>query len=303
MGSAVAGGSSPGDGTSTDLPGRPAGVQGATTVAPAADLTLGEAAALPAGQVLDRLGSTAAGLSAAEAGRRLDRYGPNAVRSHHPRALTILARQFRNAVLILLLVTAVVSFFLGDRTDAAVIGVILLLSVGLGFVNEYRAARTADALHSTIRYTAVVLRDGTPAEVDVTALVPGDVVRLTLGEVVPADLRLLSTTELQTDESVLTGESLPVDKAPDPVPAGSATGDLTDCVFMGTVVHAGTGTGVVVATGPRAEFGRIAVGLGTEQPETEFQAGLAASRCCSSRWRSSSPCCSAWRSRSGSPPS
>ena len=242
--------------------------------APTTVLTTDEAAALPADQVLEQVGSTAGGLSTAEAARRLARVGPNAVRTHHTSAWTILARQFRNAVLILLLITAVISFVLGDHTDAVTIGVILLLSVGLGFGNEYRAAKTAYSLHSTVRYTAVVLRDGAPAEVDVTQLVPGDVVRLSLGEVVPADLRLLATTDLQCGESVLTGESEPADKSPEPAPAGSALADQSSCAFMGTVVQTGAATGVVVATGPRAEFGRIAVGLATSEPETEFQAGL-----------------------------
>jgi Mg2+-importing ATPase len=233
-----------------------------------------EAAALPAETVLARLGGGTGGLAAAEAARRLAAYGPNAVRTHRARALPILGRQFRNAVLLLLAGTALVAYFLGDRTDAVVIGVILAVSVGLGFGNEYRAARAAEALHSTVRHTAVVLRDGAAAQVDVTTLVPGDVVRLVLGEVVPADLRLLESTGLQCEESVLTGESLPVDKTPAAVAAGAPLGDLADCALMGTVVHAGTGTGVVVATGARAAFGRIAVGLGEREPETDFQAGL-----------------------------
>ena len=111
--------------------------------APTTVLTTDEAAALPADQVLEQVGSTAGGLSTAEAARRLARVGPNAVRTHPTSAWTILARQFRNAVLILLLITAVISFVLGDHTDAVTIGVILLLSVGLGFGNEYRAAKTA----------------------------------------------------------------------------------------------------------------------------------------------------------------
>ena len=90
----------------------------------------------------------------------------------------------------------------------------------------------------------------------------------------PADLRLLDATGLECEESVLTGESVPADKSPEPAPAGSALADLTGCALMGTVVHAGAATGVVVATGPRAEFGRIALGLGERQPETEFQVGL-----------------------------
>lgn len=234
-------------------------------------LLAGEAASLPAERVLDRLDVTETGLSSAEAGRRLAVCGPNAVRTHHARALRVLGRQLRNAVLILLAVTAVISFFLGNGTDAVIIGVILAASVGLGFANEYRAERATQALHSQVRHTVVALRDGRPTEVDVTALVPGDVVRLTLGSIVPADLRLLSATGLECDESVLTGESLPVSKTVAPVPSGAEPGC---CALMGTVVRAGTGTGVVVATGGRAEFGRIALGLGERQPETDFQAGL-----------------------------
>ena len=229
---------------------------------------------MPAEQVLARLDSSATGLSTDRAANRLAVVGANVLRSHHARPWVVLARQFRSAILVLLLVTAVISFFLGQRTDAAVIGVILLASIGLGFVNEYRAERAAEALHSQVKHLAVVLRDGRLAQLNVTELVPGDVVRLHLGEVVPADVRLLEVAGLQCDESVLTGESLPVDKGVDPVSADAAVGDLTACAFLGTVVRGGTGTGVVVSTGPRTEFGRIAVGLGERQPETDFQVGL-----------------------------
>ena len=155
-----------------------------------------------------------------------------------------------------------------------IIGVILLASVGLGFVNEYKAAKTAEALHSSIHHRCVVLRDGHPRPVDVTGLVPGDVVDLQLGQVVPADLRLLAAAGLECDESVLTGESMPVEKSADPVSAGMPLAELSCCALMGTVVSAGSGTGVAVATGGAAEFGRIALGLGQQQPETEFQVGL-----------------------------
>jgi len=146
--------------------------------------------------------------------------------------------------------------------------------VGLGFVNEYRAAKTAEALHSSIRHRCVAWRDEHPRTMDVTELVPGDVVDLQLGQVVPADMRLLTTAGLECDESVLTGESLPVEKSTDQVAAGTPLAELGCCALMGTVVRAGSGSGVVVATGGDAEFGRIALGLGQRQPETEFQAGL-----------------------------
>ncbi|MCW2724846.1 MAG: Mg(2+) transport ATPase, P-type [Frankiales bacterium] len=232
------------------------------------------AAARDPATVQAHLGSGADGLTAADVTRRRAECGPNAVRTHHARAWAVLGRQLRSALLLLLLVTATISFFLGERIDALVIGLILAASVGLGFVNEFRAERAAEALHSRVRHTAVVVRDGRPAAVDVVDLVPGDVVRLTLGQIVPADVRLIDVTGLECEESVLTGESLPATKRTAAVPVGSALADLRSCALMGTVVHAGAGTGIVVATGGRAEFGRIALGLGTRQPETDFQVGL-----------------------------
>ena len=237
-------------------------------------LTVAAAAALGAASVLARLGSGDTGLTAGEAARRLRVAGPNAVRSHRARALPVLARQLRSPLLLLLLVTAVASFFVGERTDAVIIGVILAASVGLGFLNEYRAEKAAEALHSAVRHRCVALRDGQPQPINVTELVPGDVISLQLGEVVPADLRLLAVAGLECDESVLTGESLPAEKAAAAVPPGTPLAELASCALMGTVVRAGSGTGVVVATGGRAEFGRIALGLGARRPETAFQIGL-----------------------------
>jgi Mg2+-importing ATPase len=186
----------------------------------------------------------------------------------------VLGRQLRSPLLLLLLVAAGVSSLVGEGSNAAIIGAIVALSVGLGFANEYRAERAAQALHSQLRHRAAVRRDDQWTSVEVTALVPGDVVRLELGTVVPADVRLLSAVGLECDEAVLTGESLPVDKDPQPVAAGAALGELSSCAFMGTIVRAGEAEAVVVATGARTEFGQIAVGLGERQEETQFQAGL-----------------------------
>ncbi len=246
----------------------------------------GEAASLDGDAVLARLGCGPQGLTSAEAARRLGAVGPNALRSHRARALGVLARQFRSALLGLLVVTAAASFVLGERSDAVIIGTILVASVGLGFVNEYRAERAVQALHNEIRHDVPVLRDGGWAAVDVTRLVPGDVVRLELGMVVPADVRVLEAANLECDESVLTGEAEPVAKSaasvpvPIPVPAtvpaaaGGGAAELPSCGFMGTTVREGSGRGVVVATGGRTAFGRIALGLGERQPETAFQVGL-----------------------------
>ena len=245
--------------------------------------TITEAGALPVADVLAELGVTAeSGLTSVEVAARVARWGPNAVSTHRARFLPVLWRQVRSPLLGLLLTAALASYFVGERSDALIIAVIVVLSVGLGFVNEYRAERAAEALHDQIRHQVVVVRDGRASSVDVTELVPGDIVELRLGDIVelrlgdivPADLRLLATAELECEESVLTGESLPVAKHPDPTPPETPLAELSGCALMGTVVHAGSGTGVVVASGPRTEFGKVAAGLSTHQLDTEFQVGL-----------------------------
>lgn len=223
--------------------------------------------------VLAALGASTDGLSTEEAAARRAEMGSNSVRTHGVSVIQLLGRQLKNAVLALLAVTAVASFFLGDSTQAIIIGVILAVSVGLGFVNEYRAERATAALHSRIRHTASALRDNQMTKVDVVDLVPGDVIRLELGELVPADVRLLEVNGLECNESILTGESTAAEKSATE-PAGADLADASNLAFMGTVVSAGSATAVVYATGADAEFGRIAAGLGEREPETEFQLGL-----------------------------
>ncbi|HVT75428.1 MAG TPA: magnesium-translocating P-type ATPase [Acidimicrobiales bacterium] len=240
----------------------------------AAPLSLSEAAALDADAVLARLGSSRDGLSLDAVATQRQATGPNAVRTHHAQPLAVLARQFRSPLLLLLLATATVSFFVGERSDALIIGTIVGLSVGLGFLNELQAERAVEALHAQLRHRATVRRGGAWQSCDVTDLVPGDVIRVETGGIVPADIRILSATALECDESVLTGESLPVDKGAAPVAPATGLAELASCAFMGTLVRAGDGEGVVVATGAATEFGRIAMSLGERQEETEFQVGL-----------------------------
>jgi len=241
---------------------------------PLAGLPSSDLAALPVEQVFTALASSSAGLSTMAAEARLVEYGPNALRSHRARAWPVLARQLKSAVLVLLLVTALISFALGQRTEAVIIAAILAASVGLGFVNEFRAERASEALHTQVQHSVLVVRDGMPGQVDVITLVPGDVVQLSLGTLVPADLRLIEVINLAIDESILTGESMPVDKSVEQTARGRPLAELQSLAFMGTIVHEGSGVGVVVQTGARTEFGRIAAGLGGRQPETDFQVGL-----------------------------
>ena len=254
----------------------------AVTTRPAAppgapELGLIEAARLAPADVLARLESAASGLSAAEHDRRLAVYGPNAIRSHGATPLDVLGRQLRNPLLILLAAATIVSFLTGEHTDAAIILGIVALSVGLGFFNEYRSERVVEALHNSIRHRALVLRGGTGVAVDVTDVVPGDVVLLRTGDLVPADVRLLEARELEADESVLTGEAMPRTKSVEGATAVDVTPlGLRSVAYMGTTIRGGSGKGIVVQTGSQTEFGQIALRLGERQPVTAFQRGLGA---------------------------
>ncbi|HVA37728.1 MAG TPA: magnesium-translocating P-type ATPase [Candidatus Dormibacteraeota bacterium] len=245
-----------------------------TPAQPVPPLSLPDAAKLPVDAVFERLATSAEGLGSAEAASRLQRFGPNALREHGTQPAAVLRRQLRNPMLILLVATALVSLILGEHTEAYIILGIIALSVGLGFVNEYRSERALEDLHAKVRHRTVVVRDGRSAAIDVTEVVPGDVVRVTIGDIVPADLRLIAAHDLECDESILTGESVPAAKSSDAPEAGAPPSDLSCCAYMGTTVKSGSASGVVVATGGATAFGAIALRLGERPPETAFEIGL-----------------------------
>ena len=238
---------------------------------PALELT--EAATLAPLEVLSRLASSSEGLSGTEVDQRVREFGANVLAVHRVRASVILWRQLKNPILILLLGAALVSGLTGGGTNAIIIAVIVLLSVGLGFVNEFRAAVAMSTLRSKISQNATVHRDGTVAQIPVTELVPGDIVTLNLGTLVPADVRLLSVDELECDEAVLTGESMPAPKSEIAVTEPDVS-SLSDCAYMGTIVHQGSALAVVVQTGTRTAFGRIATGVTDNQGQSAFEVGL-----------------------------
>ncbi|HEX6664035.1 MAG TPA: magnesium-translocating P-type ATPase [Gaiellaceae bacterium] len=237
-------------------------------------LDTASAATLSTEDVLHKLVTSEQGLDPDEATRRLAAVGLNALRAHGARFWSVLARQFRSYLLLLLLAAAAVSIFVGEGTNAGIILTIVGLSVVLGFVNEYRSERAVETLHSQIHRRAFVERAGKTMEVDVTELVPGDIVSLHVGDIVPADVRLLEAANLECDESVLTGESAAAIKEVAPVTEPATPLELPCVAFMGTVVHAGGGRGVVVQTGSRTAFGAIAVKLGERHELTSFQRGL-----------------------------
>ena len=237
------------------------------------DLDLAAVALISPEEVLTRLGSGPDGLSPQEAAERLQRIGPNILATHRVRASAVLFEQIRNPILVLLLGAALVSGLTGGGTNAAIIAVIVGLSVGLGFINEYRAQKAMTALRAKIHQEAEVRRGGNAFRVPVADLVPGDVISLRIGTIVPADVRLLEVDELECDEGVLTGESMPV------VKSVASEGDRSPmdqpgCAFLGTVVHQGSALGVVVRTGKGTAFGQIAAGLSEKPSQTAFEAGL-----------------------------
>lgn len=199
------------------------------------------------------------GLSAEEARVRLERDGPNALPSRPPTGWAkVLAAQLANPLMAVLGASCVLSAAMGHVIDAVAIGVIVSINVVVGAVQEHRAERAVIALRSLTARRARVLRDGHRLTVPAAEVVVGDVLDLEAGDVVAADARLLQAHELSTIEANLTGESVPVDKDPAPVPDDTPLAERTDCVFMGTSVATGTGYAEVIATGRATEMGRIA---------------------------------------------
>ncbi len=239
-----------------------------------APFDLQSACVLDSDEVLRRLDASLAGLSSAEASRRLVSSGPNEIGEKQAGAWDIFLRQLKNPFLLLLAGTALLSVVLGDRSDAYIIFAIVALSVGLAFFNEYRSETAIADLRARVQRSATVKRDGVMKQVPVAELVPGDLVELAVGDIVPADLRLLDEHDLECDESALTGESVPTAKTAHPVAVGATPLDLDDCALMGTVVKNGAAHGVVVATGRRAAIGSIATSLATTAPVTAFEKGL-----------------------------
>ena len=203
------------------------------------------------------------GLSSEEAERRLRRYGKNVLPRREGRSpLAILLGQFASPLVAVLIAAASVSFSLGEVREALAVLAILLLNALLGFFQEYRAERALLALQRLAVPRVRVLRDGRVALVPATELVPGDVILLEAGDVVPADARLIEAVDLAVEEAALTGESVLVEKAVDPVPEDAPLPERKSMVYLGTAVVRGRARAVVVATGPRTELGRIARMLG-----------------------------------------
>ncbi|MCM0081618.1 HAD-IC family P-type ATPase [Geomonas sp. Red32] len=232
--------------------------------------------ALPLDAVYSTAGSSAAGLTDDEARSRLSLHGPNILAPPRPVSpLGLLAAQFKNVLIAILLIACLLSLFLGHTVEAITIGVIVFFAALLGFVQEYRAGRAIEALRKLAAPSALVVRCGTERELPVAELVPGDLVVLRAGDRVPADLRLVESFNLRAEESVLTGESASVDKFVFPLEEGASLAERVNMAYAGTIISYGRGRGLVVATGMATEFGAIAGMLaGIEAGRTPLQENL-----------------------------
>lgn len=224
-------------------------------------------------ETLERTGSSAIGLSSPEASARLREYGPNEleVKKRVPAWLLFL-NQFRDFMIIGLILAALISGLISELSDALIILAIVLLNAVLGFTQEYRSQKAMEALKKLAIPRTRVRRDGILKVLDSSQLVPGDQVELEAGDMVPADLRLFEAHSLKIDETSLTGESFPVDKDPDPIGDPEVPlGDRKNLAFRGTLITNGRGSGIVVETGMRTEFGRIALLLQEKELLTPLQ--------------------------------
>jgi len=227
-------------------------------------------------ELLELLQASAAGLTSAEAWRRLSLHGPNSMVAESRFAvLSSLLRFFINPLVLILLVASGVSLTLGDSVGGLIIISMVLLSVLLSFFMEFQAHHAVEEIRKQVATSAAVMRDGREREIPVADLVPGDIIQLNAGDLVPADARLLAVKDLQVRESALTGESLCVEKACGDLPLGKhGVTDASNCVFMGTAIQTGIGTAVIACTGRNTAFGEIAQRLAARPPETEFGRGI-----------------------------
>jgi P-type Ca2+ transporter type 2C len=209
--------------------------------------------------IMTELNVTNTGLTSQEAQERLTKYGPNSLKKEKgTSALKILAGQFTDILMIILLIATALSIAVGEVTDAAIILIIVFASAALGFTQEYRSEKAVEALKKMTAPSASVLRDGKESRIPSDQLVPGDVILLYAGDKVPADGRLLEAFTMKDDEAPLTGESSPVQKSSETLPEQTQLNDRDNMVYSGTVVVYGRGKAVVTDTGMTTEFGKIA---------------------------------------------
>jgi Mg2+-importing ATPase len=224
--------------------------------------------------LLERHKVTPAGLTSNEAAERLTRYGPNILHTQRKNALLLqFLTKFRNPLVIILLVASVISAFTGDITSFIIITIIVLMSVTLDFIQEFRAGQAVERLRQSVTVHVQALRDGKSQEIPLPSLVPGDIVLLAAGDMVPGDGRILDAKDFFVNQALLTGEPYPVEKAPAELPGESEILSAGNTVLLGTSVVSGTAKVLICQTGANTVLGDIADSLIAKAPPTAFEQG------------------------------
>jgi Mg2+-importing ATPase len=236
-----------------------------------------EVCSVPAAHAMQIMGSTERGLSAEEAEQLLEKHGRNEItQTRRLNFIQDILRRLKSPLVIQLIIIAVVSSIIGELKSAVIVGFMIVLSVGLSYVLDRRSTLAVESLGRRVQSRALVLRDGRENELPLAGLVPGDIVLLQAGSIIPADLRLLSARDFFVSQASLTGESMPVEKNPEVSPGngGKTLLDLDNACFQGSSVSSGIARGLVVNTGRRTFFGAIAERLSGRATETSFDLGV-----------------------------
>jgi len=230
---------------------------------------------IPAAEMLQHLGTAREGLSSEEASQRLARYGSNLLKPQkRSDVLTLLLAQVKSPLVVILLFATGLSFFLHDPVNASIILIIVLVSGLLGFWQEHSATNAVQKLLAIVQIKAAVLRDGVAQEIPIEQIAPGDIVILNAGDIVPGDCLIQESKDLFIDEATLTGETYPVEKSVGVLAAETPLGQRTNALWMGTHVVSGSAKALVISTGRRTEFGKIAERLKLRPQETDFEHGI-----------------------------
>jgi P-type Mg2+ transporter len=230
---------------------------------------------LTAEQLIAALHTSPNGLQKTDAESRFKQYGPNALKAQRQTTwFVLLLSQFKSPLVLILIFASIVSAFVGEWTDAVIILAVVIGSTTLGFVQEYRASNAVEKLRSQVTIKSSVLRGGKAQMVPSEQVVPGDVVLLSAGSLIPADGIVLEAKDFFVNQAVLTGETFPVEKNPGIFPAKASLAERTNCVFMGTSVRSGMAHVLIVQTGKSTVFGQIAERLSLRPAQTEFERGV-----------------------------
>jgi Mg2+-importing ATPase len=226
--------------------------------------------------LFEKLKTSKKGLAEEEAKKRIEEYGYNEPARKKRRTILLqIISKFINPLVIVLLIIAVFSVFFGEKISALLVVLMAIMSVFLSFIREYRAGKEVEKLSEMVHATASVYRNGKPKEVKIREIVPGDIVDLSAGDMIPADLRIISSKDLFINQASLTGESFPIEKIAEPIhPSNNSISKLSNIAFMGSSVVSGTGLSVAIKTGIATQFGELSRRLATMRTETSFDKGV-----------------------------